>query len=291
MTKILTEVTPLSEADFFYLVDRTKDTFTFPIHRHDEFELNFVQNAAGAMRVVGDSFATIGDFDLCLLGQGIEHAWQQHECKSDNIHEITIQFSSEFLNSGLLQKKQFASISAMLKESSKGILFSPETIMKVYASLDSLVNTTDSFEQCLIFLRLLHVLSLDNDRKLLSSSSFSRSKVPCDSRRVRRVQEHIESHYGSRITLEELADIAGMAPTSFSRFFRQRTGRSVQDYITEIRLGHASRALVEGTATVAEICYGCGFNNISNFNRLFKKKKKCTPKEFRELYRRNKIII
>jgi AraC-type DNA-binding domain-containing proteins len=82
-----------------------------------------------------------------------------------------------------------------------------------------------------------------------------------------------------------------MSPVSFSRFFKLRTGKNLSDYIIDIRLGHAARLLVDSTDTISEICYECGFNNISNFNRIFKKKKSMTPKEFRQLYKKNKVVI
>lgn len=90
--EILTEVTPLSDFDFFYMVDRTKDSFNFPVHKHTEFEINCVSNCAGARRVVGDNVEEIGDLDLCIVGHGIEHGWEQANCHSNNIREITIQF-------------------------------------------------------------------------------------------------------------------------------------------------------------------------------------------------------
>lgn len=88
-----------------------------------------------------------------------------------------------------------------------------------------------------------------------------------------------------------LANMVGMTDVSFSRFFKLRTGKSLSDYIIDIRLGHVTRLLVDSTMAVAEICYECGFNNLSNFNRIFKKKKSCSPKEFREYYRKKRIVI
>ena len=82
-----------------------------------------------------------------------------------------------------------------------------------------------------------------------------------------------------------------MTPAAFSRFFRMRTGKTVSDYMIDIRLGHAARLLVDSPTSVAEICYNCGFNNISNFNRIFKKKKGCSPTAFRDNYHKSKIII
>lgn len=107
MNTIISEVTPLGDRDCFYLVDRYKDQFNYPIHRHNEYELNFVANCRGARRVVGDSFEVLGDYDLALLGGGIEHTWEQHECSSVPIREITIQFSRHLFGDTFLSKSYF----------------------------------------------------------------------------------------------------------------------------------------------------------------------------------------
>ncbi|EKC75686.1 transcriptional regulator, AraC family, partial [human gut metagenome] len=103
--------------------------------------------------------------------------------------------------------------------------------------------------------------------------------------------KYISTHYQEDIRLASLADMVGMTPVSFSRFFRLRTGKTLSDYIIDIRLGFATRMLVDSTRTIAEVCYDCGFNNLSNFNRMFKRKKGCSPKEFRENYRKKKLVI
>ena len=91
---VLTEITPLSEKDCFYIIDRHKNEFTYPVHRHKELELNFIENAKGARRIVGDSVESIGDLELVLVGgKNLEHTWAQGDCVSSDIREITIQFS------------------------------------------------------------------------------------------------------------------------------------------------------------------------------------------------------
>jgi len=125
----------------------------------------------------------------------------------------------------------------------------------------------------------------------LASKSFANVKNAPESRRVREVEEYIDKNYKQEIRLKTLSDIAGMTPAAFSRFFRMRTGKTVSDYMIDIRLGHAARLLVDSPNSVADICYLCGFNNISNFNRIFKKKKGCSPTAFRDNYHKSKIII
>ena len=265
---IMREITPLSERDCFYIADRRKTEFTYPIHCHAEYELNFTEHASGVRRVVGD-------YDLVLItGKELEHVWEQHECTSGDIREITIQFSPDLFFGNVVNKNQFDSIRRMLERAQCGLSFPMQAIMKVYN-----------------FLRILYELSLYDNARVLSSSSFAKIETFSDSRRVQKVQKYISTHYQEDIRLASLADMVGMTPVSFSRFFRLRTGKTLSDYIIDIRLGFATRMLVDSTRTIAEVCYDCGFNNLSNFNRMFKRKKGCSPKEFRENYRKKKLVI
>ena len=289
---IMREITPLSERDFFYIADRRKSDFTYPIHYHAEYELNFVENAAGVRRVVGDSSEVIGNYDLVLItGKDLEHVWEQHECTSRDIREITIQFSPESFPKNFEQKNQLASIWHMIERAQCGLCFPQQAIMKVYNLLDKLASEKQGFYAVLDFLTILYELSLYDDARVLASSSFAKIENFSDSRRVQKVQKYISEHYREEIRLNMLSDMVGMTPVSFSRFFRLRTGKTLSDYIIDIRLGFASRLLVDSSRTIAEICYDCGFNNLSNFNRMFKRKKGCSPKEFRENYRKKKVVI
>ena len=158
-------------------------------------------------------------------------------------------------------------------------------------NLRQVSDPAPGFYRMLSLLEILYELSLQDNYHLLASKSFANVKNQPESRRVRAVEEHIDQNFKKEIRLKTLADIAGMTPAAFSRFFRTRTGKTVSDYIIDIRLGYAARLLVDTHTNVAEICYSCGFNNISNFNRIFKKKKGCSPTAFRDNYHKSKIII
>lgn len=290
--RIIKEITPLSDKDFFYIVDRRKKEFTYPLHSHSEYEINYIEHAEGVRRIVGDSMEIIGMYDLTLIaGADLEHVWEQHNCTSKNIREITIQFSSDLLFGNFIHKNQFDSIRTMLHDAKKGISFPMEAIMKNYHLIEQLTVEKPGFYAVIKFLTLLYELSISGNYRTLASSSFAHIDESSDSRRILKVYDYISTHYKNIIHLEDLANLADMTPVSFSRFFKLRTGKTVTDYIIDIRLGHATRLLFDTTHSISEICYECGFTNLSNFNRIFKKKKDCSPKEFRENFRKTKTII
>jgi AraC-like DNA-binding protein len=286
------EITPLSQKDCFYIADRIKTEFTYPIHSHAEFELNFIAHASGVKRIVGDSIEIIGEYDMVLItSENLEHVWEQFECRSSHIREITIQFSPELFFGSFIDKNQFDSIRKMLEKAQKGLCFPMDAVLKSYPFLNNL-SGKHGFYAVLDFLTILHELSLFNETsRMLSSSSFVKIGVHSDSRRVQKVQEYINEHYKEYLRLNVLSDLIKMTPVAFSRFFKLRTGKGLMDYIIDIRLGHATRLLVDSTMSISEICYECGFNNMSNFNRLFRKRKSLSPKEFRENYRKKKQIV
>lgn len=291
MSNTITEITPLSEKDCFYLIDRHKTEFTYPLHVHSEFELNFIEGCEGARRIVGDSIEEVGNYDLALLGGGLEHTWEQHRCITGDIHEITIQFSSELFGEALLGKNQMASLRHLFENARNGIAFSLPVIMRVYSRLRDVLQMQPGFYRVIKLMELLYELSLEEDYHLLATSSFTHVSQSADSRRVRKVENYINLHYREDIRLQDLANLVGMTATSFSRFFKLRTGRTVSDYIIDIRLGYAARQLADSTTSVVEICYDCGFNNVSNFNRIFKKRKGCSPTTFRANYVKTKVLV
>ena len=289
---IIHEISPLSGKDVLYIADRRKKEFTYPIHQHPVYELNFVERAPGVRRIVGDSNEVIGEYDLVLItSPDLEHVWEQNTCVSEDIREITIQFDIDFSANSLFDRNPFNSMKRMMVEAQKGLCFPLDAIMKVYRELDTLSSIKDGFYAFMQFLTILYELSKCEGARALSSTSFAKIEVPSDSRRVQKVKTFIDAHYRENIRLAQLSDIAGMSDSSFSRFFKLHTGRNLSDYIIDLRLGHACRQLVDSTNSVAEICYACGFNNLSNFNRIFRKRKGCSPSEFRENYHKTRIVI
>lgn len=288
--KITREVTPLRDSDCFTLFWRVKENFDFPLHYHDEYELNLILNAGGAKRIVGDHVSRIGDVELVLVGSNLYHGWFDDVCKSSEITEVTIQFHKNLFHEDFLHKNQLSFIRNMFEKSFQGISFSEETIL---ALKDRLIGLKDKngFESVLELMSILHELSRSDNMTTLSSVGFDDHYAQSNSRRIVRVFEYMNAKYREPITLEDVAVQANMHEASFSRFVKKSTGKTFIESLNEIRLGHATRLLIDTNQTIAEIAYSCGFNNISNFNRVFKRKKNCTPKEFRENFFGARVYI
>ncbi len=282
-TNILREITPLTSADCFTIFSRVKTEFDFPLHSHEELELNFIMNAKGAKRIIGDHISEIEELELVLVGSNLPHVWQTHKCKSKEIKEITIQFHKDLFDDKFLRRNQMSFIRKMLERSAKGILFSKETIQQIMPRL-TILSQKQGFDSVLELLSILHDLSVSRNMHTLSDNTFSNAELSYNSRRIERVMEYMNQNFQKNISLNEAAKLTNMTPVSFSRFFKMRTGITFMDSLLEMRLGQSSRLLIDTTQSVSEVAYNCGFNNISNFNRLFKKKKGCTPKAFRENY-------
>lgn len=292
MSKVLREVPPISDKDCFYIVERHKSEFLYPIHSHEDYELNFIERGRGVQRVVGDSIEEIGDYELTLItGDGLEHAWRQGNCTEPDVREITVQFSANLLDDKLLARNQFSSIRRMFERARLGVTFSMPAIMKVYSQLDSIASLEAHFEQFLTMLDVLNELSHDPGARTLASTSFTHKEEDRGSRRVAKVKDYISVHYAENLRLEDMAAMVGMAPSAFSRFFKQHTTRTLVDYIIDVRLGNAARMLVDTSTSISEICYACGFNNLSNFNRLFKARRGYTPRDFRALFTKNRVYV
>ena len=288
---ILQEITPLGAHDFMFVADRYKAGYNYPLHRHDLFELNFVEHGAGCERIVGDSVELIDDYELVLItSPNLEHMWGQGECLSTDIHEITIQFTIDF-NGSIFNTNPMLSIKQMFQRAQRGLVFPIEAIMMVYPRLMKLSEIKEGFYAMMELLHILYELSKFTNARELSSSSFAATKIDSEERRILMVKDYVTVHYTEDIRLDYISKLVNMAPTAFSRFFKLRTGKSFAEYVVDFRLGIAARKLIDTSDPISSICYECGFNTLSNFNRLFRKRKQCSPTEFREKYAKTKVIV
>jgi len=283
---IYREITPLNPPDVFVVLDSACNGFDYPIHNHPEYELNLVAGISGT-RIVGDSTERYTNYDLVLLGPYLYHKWDgdAHLQQSGQPYRvITIQFAMDLFNGQLFQKERFIKIRQLLRDCSRGIKFHGKTFEE---AMGIMVNLTEDkgFTNIVEFLQLLDLLSRSTDTTFLSSEGFSPQALRSDSNRIQVAYGYILKHFTDpALKIGDVATQVNMSDSAFSHFFHKIAFRSFTELLIDIRIGHACKLLLDTDETVNRISSKSGFNNIANFNRLFKKYRSCTPVEYRRRY-------
>ena len=277
MAEIQQEICPLAGDDLFIILDHTNAKFEYPIHCHPEYEINLVINTKGT-RVIGDSEETFSDLDFVMVGPYMPHVW-----KSDleENHVITIQFTGDLINFQIMNKRLFLPIKQLLLDSMQGLHFYGEEAERIK---DEIVELTrlQGFQTATKFLSILHSLAHAPRRKLVSNMFETDTLIhQSKSRRISKVCRYIEENISQKITLSDAAKLVNMSDSAFSHFFKRQTNISFITYINNLRVAKACDLLANTELSASEICYDCGFNNKSNFIRLFSKRKNMTPIEYR----------
>jgi AraC-like DNA-binding protein len=280
---IIQEITPVNNYDCFIIRNFPQGKFDFPTHFHHEYELNMIENFQGN-RLVGDSNEIVNGSELVLIGPDTYHSWEA--APDFKTHVITVQFSTDLFGNNLLEKDFFRPIKYLLKRAPRGISFSNATKQRVIPKMKELAQV-GGFESLIQFLSILNDLATAGDETILCGENFNSDFDEYKSRRIKRVCEYVKRFYMEDIPVSKMAEIANMTETGFCHFFKKRVQKSFVDYLTDVRTGKAAELLIETTDTVSEISIECGFNNLSNFNRAFKKSKNLTPTEFRKLNKKD----
>ena len=275
------EISTLNAGDCFRIFSREWKQLDQALHFHEVMELNLMVNAKGARRIIGANQEEVNDKELILIGSNLAHGWTNGKCKSKAIKEVTLQFHKDLFDERFLNWNQLADLKALLEKSQQGILFSQETAVQI-ASLLTNLSEQAGFASIIELMSILNVLANAEGTKSLSNAAPELEGSKTQGNRIAKVIDHMHAHYSLPVTLLEVSQLAGMPETSFSRFFKHHTGSTFIDSLHEIRLGHVCQLLVDTTMAIADIAYKCGFSNMANFNRIFKSKKGCTPKEFRD---------
>ena len=276
------EITRLIPEDSFLVEERVKDDFDFPIHFHPEYELNFIYKGKGVRRIIGDHTEEIEDLELVLVGPNIVHGWELHNCTCKEIYEVTMHIHNDLLGDKMLSRRIFKPIKEMFNRSKHGILFSRETTNDIMPRIMVLPRIT-GIRYFLEFVSILNDLANSEGQTMLSNSSVEKDDFH-NSDKIKKVYDYIQENFSETITLNEISALVNMSPVSFNRFIKKRTAQTFVHYLNDTRISFASRWLLETDLSIGEISFKCGFNNIANFNRLFKKTKNCTPKEFKKQF-------
>jgi AraC-like DNA-binding protein len=159
-------------------------------------------------------------------------------------------------------------IVSLFERAKKGILFKPEAKKIVGPKIEEL-NDLEGFERIIKLLEVLNDLAESKDYSLLNADGFAFETKPQDSSKIDVIFKFVNNNFQRHISLEEIADIVSMTVPAFCRFFKKTTGKTSTELVNEYRVVHATKLLNESQLSIADICFECGFNNFSHFNKQF----------------------
>lgn len=259
--------------------ERKEPSFAWNWHYHSQLELTWIRKGSG-IRVVADSSSKYGPGDLVLLGSNVPHTWFSRRSSTRNEALVT-QFNNSTLPESLLSLPIMSRINILVSESQRGLHFPAPFGRKLESKLLSLLKKR-GVDSWLTLLGILEDLTHLPSVGLASPDYWHRRSFKMTSR-LERVMAHIERHCNDDLPLRKIAGIAGLTESSFSRFFRKMTHQTFSDFRNVCRIKDACRRLIETDATITNIAHDCGFNNLTNFNRRFRREKNMSPREFRRL--------
>ena len=269
-----------------FIVKRLNDPVFDPTwHFHSEYQIFFVLKGKGT-RFIGDSIRSFQKGDITFTGPNLPHLWRsdvdQEEHKlTENSEGIVVYFNESLIGKTLLQKEEAIKLRQLFKRSLRGIEVKGKTAKLVQEMMLDL-SFMSGFEGVLQLLKILNLLSKSKNTILLATPGYTNSLKDGDTQRMNTVYAHAMKHFNRKITIDELAALTNMTPTSFSRYFKTHANKTFSEFMAELRIGHACKMLIENKMNISEACYSSGFQTLSNFNKQFKTLTKRTPSNYKK---------
>ena len=270
----------------FIVFKETGLFFPCPWHYHPEYEFVLINKSTGR-RMVGDHIGSFSAGDLVLMGPGLPHVWvnDQKYFEPSNRAEadaVVLHFMDNFLGENFLNLPETIGLKKVLRLSHRGLVITGNTRYRIAGLMNDMVDQTGLKRLSSLF-AIFDILAKSTEYEPLASPTYMENTKEAYSDRFSKITEYVLRNFHRDITLKAVADEANMATTTFCNFFKEHFRMTFVEYLNSIRIGHVCKLLSSQDKTIIEIAYECGFNNLANFNRQFKRLKGMTPKEYRKL--------
>ncbi|MCY7350253.1 MAG: AraC family transcriptional regulator [Cytophagaceae bacterium] len=280
---------PHSPGQSFDLRHERVACFTHPWHFHPELELNFVVVSTGT-RFIGQRVQRFEGGEIVLLGPNLPHYWKNdaayaHPESPQPAEAIVVRFAPDFVGSAFFELPEAAALRALWAKSIGGLMLLEPLRTGVAAALHRLL-TLDGFEQLMALLTLLQRIATSDAVEVISPNYVPSQLLTRHNERLNRVIAYLMEHFTEPIATGQVADLAGMNPAAFCRYFKAQTGQTLTQFVTDLRIRYACELLGKSDESVAEVGFRVGFDNASHFIQAFKKQQNQTPTGYRKLSNR-----
>ncbi len=277
------EKVPILIDQSFFVKREPKPFLDWGWHFHPEFEICLTEKSTGK-RFVGTNIENFQEGDLVLLGSMLPHAFENDPIYKEGRNDLfaqtlVVQFKMEIFGESLLKLPEMNNVLKLLEKSKFGIEVYGTTRKVIEKELANLVELAGA-EKLLKLLEILVYLSKSAETRSIVKGNYSKSFRSSDSGRINVVYNYIVDNFHSDIRIKDVAELANLTESSFCKYFKQRTSKPFSLFLNEIRIKHSCKLLIENNDSINQICQKSGFNNLSNFNKQFKKIIGKTPREY-----------
>jgi AraC-like DNA-binding protein/mannose-6-phosphate isomerase-like protein (cupin superfamily) len=255
-------------------------------HYHDYYEISFITEGFGK-RIVADSIEDFQPGDLVFIGPNLPHVWiadkETLSPSSRSLEMVFLQLPPETLTLDLLALPELKHVANALKQSERGIRIIGDTLNQV-SNIMLQLPYLDNFERFLQFFRLMDIIGKSKDLIPLASDNYKNLHFDTKNKRILTIHEYLMKNYRESIDLKQIASIVNMAEGSLCRFFKSIVGITIFEYLNKIKVDYACKLLMDKSLTVLDVAIDSGFNNISHFNKQFKKVTRVAPLVYRKRF-------
>ena len=253
-------------------------------HYHSEFELVLINKGSGK-RMVGDHIDQFEDGDLVFLGSNLPHEWlcEEHYFNKEQGFQgegIVIQFLENFLGENFFNVPENSKMRKVLDDSTQGCYITGETKANITKIMLRMIVLPPD-ERLYSLFKIFEIISKTKEYQLLASPNFTNTFQAEKSNSMKKVIKYIMQNFQKKIQMKDILEVVNMSSTTFSVLFKKTYNMTFSEYVLKVRIGYACSLLTDNNRSISQISFDAGFDNLSNFNRLFKKMKNLTPKEYR----------
>ncbi|WP_164110687.1 MULTISPECIES: helix-turn-helix domain-containing protein [Sphingobacterium] len=285
MKPIFAKVVETVGQEIFAVRITERKTFSTEFHFHKECQMTYIVKSKGK-RMIGDNIANFDNDELTFLGSDLPHVWHNDttDLTEENEHQaysIALFFDPQRLVQHLSVFFDTTKLTQFLTQARRGIIFHGASKEKIKTILQQMVEATGMQKTVLLF-HLINELTETREITFLSGTSYTNNYIPKDMQRIDKVFQYVLENYGTAISLEKVASLMSLSKHAFCRYFKSRTQKTFIQFVNEVRIMHACEMIQENNDQINNIAYSCGFNSLSNFNKIFKSLKQKTPSQYKQ---------
>ena len=247
-------------------------------HYHPEVEICFTKESFGK-RFVGNQISHYRKGDLVMFGSNLLHGFTT-DIKST---QVVIQMNEDFLGTSFLEKPELRKVKGLFHQAKRGLDFGDKTKQKSRKIINKIMST-QGLTQMIHLLELLNTLAVAKDVKPICSEEYAIDLDTTHLNRLRRVYDYIMQHYMEDLNIQTVAGLINLTEAAFYKFIKKQTKKTFTEIVNEFRINLATKYLMTSDMSISEVCFACGYNNISYFNRKFKDIIGKTPRHFKQEY-------